>query len=174
MLVSRTTLLLLGLPLLVLGQTGLDVDSLAKAADEKIDFVPHHDLHDWIGSSGFRFAFYGASWCKHCKRLTPKWLKLQQGVKKSADFRGIDLLLGKIDCSTPEDGDFCMDQGADGFPTVFFYHNGVRVEEYPGELKTKAMAVYLRDKIKALGVAQTQTTPQATPQDEPETAREEL
>ncbi|KAL2911719.1 hypothetical protein HK105_208820 [Polyrhizophydium stewartii] len=122
-----------------------EVDAQAKEADKSIDFVTTDQLHTFL-TSGKRFVFYGATWCKFCKRLTPKWLKLQQYIKATKPFpKGVDFKLGKVDCTNHEE--FCALNHADAYPTLLLYNEGEIVEEYTGEQKVKDMLKYLTDKI---------------------------
>lgn len=40
--------------------------------------------------------------------------------------------VAKVDCTLEENKDLCNEQGVDGFPTIFIYKNGDKVEEYNG------------------------------------------
>lgn len=40
--------------------------------------------------------------------------------------------VAKVDCTLDENKDLCNEQAVDGFPTIFLYKNGEKVEEYNG------------------------------------------
>jgi thioredoxin-like negative regulator of GroEL len=130
------------------------LDQLAQEADEKILFVTPANFEEFISSGAYRLVFFGAKWCKYCKKLTPKWLKLEQGMSVSSLYKDKDIKLAKLDCT--EDEGFCAIQGAEGYPTVLFYHNGKRLEEYMGDHTTKDIAEYLLAKMTYLEEEKTQ------------------
>jgi thiol-disulfide isomerase/thioredoxin len=45
-----------------------------RQATERIDFLPDEtSWQQFTKSSKLSMIFYGAIWCRHCKRLTPHW-----------------------------------------------------------------------------------------------------
>jgi thioredoxin-like negative regulator of GroEL len=120
------------------------LEELVKEADSKIHFITPLNFDDFI-SGEFRMVFYGAKWCKYCKKLTPRWLKLEDGLKSSPLYNQHDLKVAKFDC-TDEEG-YCAIKGAEGYPTIMFYHYGKLVEEYLGDHNTKDIAEYLLAKM---------------------------
>lgn len=40
--------------------------------------------------------------------------------------------VGKVDCTLDDSKDLCSEQNVDGFPTVFIYRDGAKLEEYDG------------------------------------------
>jgi hypothetical protein len=40
-----------------------------------------------------------------------------------------------------------MQQELDGFPTLLLYNRGQLIEEYPDDLETEDIAIYLKDKV---------------------------
>ena len=135
-----------------------EFEARAKQADAEIRFITQDELlHDYLekgisanennAADRWRFVFYGASWCKYCKRLSPRWLNLEKGLPKSPDFRNVDIQIGKYDCTQSES--FCQDMGAVGYPTLHLYKNGKLIEEYEGDQKTRPMAVWLLQHVRA-------------------------
>jgi thiol:disulfide interchange protein len=131
--------------------TPLQVDERAIAADV---FIRHtkptqQALDEFLGTTGTRFVFFSARWCQHCKRATPRWQSLQNSIDKSKTrMKPFDFQMTKIDCT--DAADFCEAQGADGYPTMFLYHQGARMEEYFGEHNPTAMGKYLIQKLDLL------------------------
>lgn len=82
--------------------------------------------------AGVWMVFYGASWCIHCQKLVPEWLKLQDHVQ--AQGWDSHLQLGKVECE--DHRKMCESLG--GFPTVMVYKNGVPSPE--GEVKNRTYA----------------------------------
>ncbi|KAH6568225.1 hypothetical protein BASA50_010576 [Batrachochytrium salamandrivorans] len=136
--------------------TMAEVEAQAAEAEHFVTYVQPADFQTYLGRKGYRFVFFGASWCKHCKRLTPKWLKLQTRIAKEQPFRHVDFQMVKIDCSNEEG------HGAEAYPTILFYRAGALVEEYAGELKVRDMLNYLVDmtrEFKTSSENQTQAPP---------------
>lgn len=40
--------------------------------------------------------------------------------------------IAKVDCTLGENKELCAEQEVDGFPTVYIYRNGEKIEEYNG------------------------------------------
>lgn len=70
--------------------------------------------------------FY-APWCGHCKRLAPTWDELAEKFVGNPNVK-----IGKVDCTLGDNKELCNEEEVDGFPTVFIYRNGERIEEYNG------------------------------------------
>lgn len=68
-----------------------------------------------------------APWCGHCKRMAPTWEDLAGKFAGSSDAK-----VAKVDCTLDDNKDLCNEQGVDGFPTIFIYKNGEKLEEYNG------------------------------------------
>lgn len=78
-------------------------------------------------ASGVTFVKFYAPWCGHCKRMSPTWDEL--GTK----FVGkTGVKIAKVDCTDGSNRQLCADQKVNGFPTMFLYSNGAKVEEYDG------------------------------------------
>jgi len=76
---------------------------------------------------GVTIVKFFAPWCGHCKRMAPTWDEL------AAKFAGNPLAkVAKVDCTLEENKDLCNEQGVDGFPTIFIYKAGNKIEEYNG------------------------------------------
>ncbi|KAL5033563.1 hypothetical protein BDEG_21567 [Batrachochytrium dendrobatidis JEL423] len=125
--------------------TMAEVDAQAIEADKSIEFILPSEFPVFMSRPGYQFIFYSATWCKYCKRLTPKWLKLQKRIVNEQSLVDANLHMAKIDCTNEEQ--FCTTNSADGYPTMFLYKDGGFVEEYVGELLVRNMLQYLVDKI---------------------------
>lgn len=76
---------------------------------------------------GVTFVKFYAPWCGHCKRLTPRWEEL------AAKFAGVgQVKVAKMDCTDPDNKPVCSEQDVNGFPTIFIYRDGQRLQEYTG------------------------------------------
>ncbi|KAI8898579.1 thioredoxin-like protein [Globomyces pollinis-pini] len=125
-----------------------EVERMSLEADQSINFILPENLDNFI-ATGTKLVFFGARWCKYCKRLNPRWLKVQvqieEGKTTKKKIMGKDIAVGKVDCTDVED--FCQQHHADGFPTIFLYNNGKLIEEYTGEHKAMAIGKYFIDKF---------------------------
>ncbi|KAI8929631.1 thioredoxin-like protein [Entophlyctis helioformis] len=122
-----------------------EVNRQAEEADREIDFITPQQFDGFV-KSGVRMVFYGAGYCKFCKRLSPKWLKLQKRIKADPVMQKADVAIAKLDCSDEEA--FCTSHGADGYPTLFLYENGSRIEEYVGIQRVNDMYRYIAGKVR--------------------------
>ncbi|KAI9197367.1 thioredoxin-like protein [Polychytrium aggregatum] len=117
-----------------------EMDQLAKEADDQITFLTPETFAPAV-EKGVWLVFYGARWCKYCKRLTPRWLKLQ---RKVADVKPDDFSVAKVDCT--DESDFCSKNHVEAYPTIYLYNKGKLVEEYTGEVDSKSLIRYALDK----------------------------
>ncbi|KAJ3191426.1 hypothetical protein HK101_007720 [Irineochytrium annulatum] len=94
-------------------------------ATKTIDFLHQKDFYSHV-NKGTWLIFFGATWCPHCKMLTPHWRDFQRDRKEALAAK--NFFIGKVECT--ENEDLCDgDQAIGGFPTVRLFHKGVVVEE---------------------------------------------
>jgi len=68
--------------------------------------------------------FY-APWCGHCTKLAPIWDDL------AAEFENDDkVTVAKLDCTASQA--ICQEHGVKGYPTLAYFRNGKKVEDYRG------------------------------------------
>jgi thiol-disulfide isomerase/thioredoxin len=72
------------------------LNELAQEADKHIYFIQPSNFEDFIHSGKYRLVFFGAQWCKYCKKLTPRWWKLEQGLQVSPLYKDKDLKVAKL------------------------------------------------------------------------------
>lgn len=77
--------------------------------------------------TGLSFVEFYSPWCGHCKRLAPTWELLGKKFQSKTDVK-----IGKVDCTLPENREFCNEQEIEGFPSLFLYKDGQKVSEYSG------------------------------------------
>lgn len=76
---------------------------------------------------GVTIVKFFAPWCGHCMRMAPTWEDL------SGKFAGHPVAkVAKVDCTLEDNKELCDEQSVDGFPTIFLYKAGKKVEEYNG------------------------------------------
>ncbi|KAJ3087727.1 hypothetical protein HK102_010427 [Quaeritorhiza haematococci] len=120
---------------------------------EQAEFA--NTVKDPTNGAGTWFVFFGAYWCPHCQRLTPKWLKLQKAAETDPELKGL-LHVKKVECTRNED--LCEgDEVIEGYPTLKLYQNGKFVEEFPQQLSLTAETLidYAKSKVLALSNATT-------------------
>ena len=97
--------------------------SLALAAlSQTVEVLTTENFESSLSGKHALVEFY-APWCGHCKRLLPEF-------EKAAEKLGNKALLGKVDCTVEKalGGKFSIQ----GYPTVFWFVDGVQKEEYDG------------------------------------------
>ncbi|KAG8740625.1 hypothetical protein FRC10_004083 [Ceratobasidium sp. 414] len=70
-------------------------------------------------AKGPTFVKFYAPWCGHCKKLAPVWVKLAAKAKGRAT-------IAEVDCD--QYGNLCKSQGVDGYPMLFFYYAGQKLD----------------------------------------------
>ncbi|XP_066252341.1 thioredoxin domain-containing protein 5 homolog [Euwallacea similis] len=76
---------------------------------------------------GITFVDFYSPWCGHCKRLAPTWEQLGKKYQNEGVVK-----IGKVDCTVPDNREFCNEQEIDGFPSLFLYKDGQKISEYNG------------------------------------------
>ncbi|KAB5592742.1 Protein disulfide isomerase [Ceratobasidium theobromae] len=70
-------------------------------------------------AEGPTFVKFYAPWCGHCKKLAPVWAELAAKTKGRVN-------IAEVNCE--EHGALCRSQGVDGYPMLFFYNTGQKVD----------------------------------------------
>lgn len=73
--------------------------------------------------------FY-ANWCPHCHSIVPLMNDLAERVHTEPSMD--DMMVGAIDCATPENDNLSDDMNIQGFPTIKIYKNGKLMGDYNG------------------------------------------
>lgn len=123
------------------------------AADEKHNdgAVIHYEEATWdiVISKGTHVVFLGATWCPHCVALTPTWGKL---TEKVGDLQDHNVHVAKVECT--ENENLCGSQNVRGYPSIFVFHDGKRVDEYQGDRSLPDLERFVRNQAaKYAGVA---------------------
>lgn len=90
--------------------------------------------------SGVAFVKFFAPWCGHCKRLAPTWQELAGKYKDNKD-----IMIGHVDCTENDNENkaICDGNGVNGFPTLYIFKDGVKVEEYNGKRGLDELAAFV-------------------------------
>lgn len=84
-------------------------------------------------AEGPAFVKFYAPWCGHCKKLAPVWVELAKKVKGRAT-------IAEVDCD--RFGGLCKSHGVDGYPMLFFYNAGQKVD-FRGGRKIEALEQFV-------------------------------
>ncbi|XP_013411035.1 thioredoxin domain-containing protein 5 [Lingula anatina] len=82
------------------------------------------DFQDKI-ALGHHFVKFYAPWCGHCKRLAPVWEELARTFEHDET-----VTIAKVDCTAHNV--VCQKADIKGYPTLLWYHNGVKLDTYDG------------------------------------------
>ncbi|KAG9096733.1 hypothetical protein FS749_007856 [Ceratobasidium sp. UAMH 11750] len=85
-------------------------------------------------AEGPTFIKFYAPWCGHCKKLAPIWVELAAKAKGRAT-------IAEVDCDRY--GGLCKSQGIDGYPMLFFYHAGQKLD-FRGPRKLEPLEQFVK------------------------------
>jgi len=127
-------------------------DEAYEEANKQLNFLNSENFKSSI-SNGIWIVFFGATWCPHCRRLTPDWLIFQKEAAEKELETKFDLHIAKVECTESED--VCKDQNLQGYPTIYLFNNGERKEEaeerspeYLMKFAQKAIDTYYEENLK--------------------------
>ncbi|CAE6365890.1 unnamed protein product [Rhizoctonia solani] len=84
-------------------------------------------------SEGPIFVKFYAPWCGHCKKLAPVWTELATKAKGRVN-------IAEVNCE--QYGALCKTQNVDGYPMLFFYHAGQKVD-FRGQRKIESLEQFV-------------------------------
>lgn len=87
------------------------------------------DNFEQVLAKGLVFVKFYAPWCGHCKRLAPRWEEL--AAKVVGEF-STAVKITKVDCTEEDSKQICADEEVTGFPTIYIYRDGQKLQEYNG------------------------------------------
>jgi thiol-disulfide isomerase/thioredoxin len=83
------------------------------------------------------FIFFKASWCGHCKQLTPAWQALEQNITNVKFF--------EVECTSDDGKELCTSNQVSGYPTLKFKKpNSTVLEMYEGERDEVTLESFVR------------------------------
>ncbi|KAM8721156.1 hypothetical protein ACLKA7_007085 [Drosophila subpalustris] len=91
-------------------------------------------------AEGIAFIKFYAPWCGHCQKLQPTWEQLATETASSDS----DIVVAKVDCTSPDNKQICIDQQVEGYPTLLLYKNGKRQVEYEGSRSLPELQAYIK------------------------------
>ncbi|KAG0565399.1 hypothetical protein KC19_8G187000 [Ceratodon purpureus] len=95
-----------------LGKKGAGPDE-----EDVVVLVPS-EFGSFLKGNQYVLVQFHAPWCGHCAKLTPEFAKAATALKEK------DVVLAKVDAV--EHMDFAADEGVEGYPTLYFYADGVK------------------------------------------------
>ncbi|KAF4356424.1 hypothetical protein F8388_013289 [Cannabis sativa] len=91
-----------------------------------------------IENNKFVMVEFYAPWCGHCQALAPEY------AAAATELKGEDVVLAKVDAT--EENELSQEYDVQGFPTIFFFVDGVR-KPYPGQRTKEAIVTWIKKKI---------------------------
>jgi len=126
---NKTWCILLAFVCLISSVAGV-TDEEYEEANKKLNFLNSQNFESSI-SNGIWMVFFGATWCPHCRNLTPDWAKFQAEAEEKELESKFDFHIAKVECTESED--ICRGQNLRGYPTIYLFNNGERKNEEPNE-----------------------------------------
>jgi len=105
-----------------------DAPKEAGSADAVVKDGLHILTSDSFASTvgkGDTFIKFYAPWCGHCIKLAPAWDELAKAFEADSNVK-----IAKIDCT--EHQSVCQENDVRGYPTLAYFRNGKKVENYKG------------------------------------------
>ncbi|KAL0402380.1 UNVERIFIED_CONTAM: protein disulfide isomerase-like 1-3 [Sesamum latifolium] len=118
-----------------------DVDGgyTAPEVDEThVVVLKESNFSDFIEKNRFVMVEFYAPWCGHCQALAPEYGAAAEELKDEA------VVLAKVDAT--EEAELSQKFDVQGFPTVYFFVDGVH-KPYPGQRTKDAIVAWLKKKI---------------------------
>lgn len=104
-------------------------------------FFEKQDLSEEAPRKSGIVLFY-ANWCPHCHTVMPVMNELAEKINQEKKMN--DMMVGAIDCATPENDDLSDEMGIQGYPTIKIYNKGDYVGDYNGPREVPFLITLLK------------------------------
>ncbi|RDB15626.1 Thioredoxin domain-containing protein 5 [Hypsizygus marmoreus] len=95
-------------------------------------------------STGLWFIEYFSPYCGHCREFAPTWDQLVQESEKEHPT----VKLAQVNCITH--GDLCNENDVKAYPSLRFYNNGERVENFKGDRNLDSLHTFIKRHVDAV------------------------
>lgn len=117
---------------------GEDEDYKVPDVDEKdVVVLREGNFSDFIEKNQFVMVEFYAPWCGHCQALAPEY------AAAATELKGENVVLAKVDAS--EENDLAQQYDVQGFPTVYFFIDGVH-KPYTGQRTKESIVTWIKKK----------------------------
>jgi thiol-disulfide isomerase/thioredoxin len=107
----------------------------------KRNYFSQQNLSDESPRKSGLVLFY-ANWCPHCHTVIPIMNELAERINQERALN--DMMVGAIDCATPENDIISDEMGIQGYPTIKIYNNGEYVGDYNGPREVPFLLTLLK------------------------------
>ncbi|KAF5470693.1 hypothetical protein F2P56_011190 [Juglans regia] len=106
--------------------------------DPDVVVLKEGNFSEFVEDNRFVMVEFYAPWCGHCQALAPEY------AAAATELKGEDVALAKVDAT--EEGDLAQEYDVQGFPTVYFFVDGVH-KPYTGQRTKEAIVTWIKKKI---------------------------
>jgi len=106
-----------------------------------------HNWNDMVEVEGrVSFVKFFAPWCGHCQAMAPEWEKLGKYLE-NRPIKGVDLVIGTVDCMNMQAMALCLENRVDGYPSVKLLREGILLENFFFARTYERMKRFLYEKL---------------------------
>ncbi|KAI3849768.1 hypothetical protein MKW98_026682 [Papaver atlanticum] len=115
-----------------------DEDPFKVDADEKdVVVLKQGNFSEFIEKNKYVMVEFYAPWCGHCQSLAPEY------ATAATELKDEGVVLAKVDAT--EENELAQKYNVEGFPTVFFFVDGVH-KSYPGQRTKEGIVSWIKKK----------------------------
>ncbi|ERN15982.1 protein disulfide isomerase-like 1-4 [Amborella trichopoda] len=110
--------------------------SMPKVDERDVVVLREGNFSEFIGKNKFVLVEFYATWCGHCQALAPEYAAAATELKGMASLAKVDAI---------EDSDLAQKYEVQGFPTLYFFVDGVH-KSYSGQRTKDAIVTWVKKK----------------------------